>query len=244
LRWAKAHPIGIAQPKRNAAFARARVAARDARESTHPTQGHAMKLYFSTGTCALASHVVLAWIGKPYTLHKLTKEQRKEPAFLKINPAGAVPVIEEDDGWILTQNSAILNYLADKHPEAHLGGEGIRGRAEVNRWIGVVNSDVHPGFKPLFGASAFLEDEALINKAKDHARQHLRTLFERINTHLEGRDWLADMKSVADPYLFVTLRWAKGQSVDLSGFDHLETFFRRMSEDAGVKRALAEQEAA
>jgi glutathione S-transferase len=114
----------------------------------------------------------------------------------------------------------------------------------VNRWVGVVNSDVHPAFKPLFGQLAWLEDEALINKGKDHARQNLRTLFERIDARLEGRDYLADMKSVADPYLFVTLRWAKGQSVDLSGLDNLEKFFRRMSEDAGVKRALAEQEAA
>lgn len=203
-----------------------------------------MKLYFSLGTCALASHIVLAWIGKPYSLHKLTKDERREPWFLEINPAGAVPVIEEDDGWILTQNSAILNYLADKHPEAHLGGEGIRERAEVNRWLGVVNSDVHPGFKPLFGQLAWLEDEALINKGKDHARRNLRTLFERIDARLEGRDYLADMKSIADPYLFVTLRWAKGQSVDLSGLANLEKFFRRMNEDAGVKRALAEQEAA
>jgi glutathione S-transferase len=203
-----------------------------------------MKLYFSTGTCALASHIVLAWIGKPYTLHKLSKEQRKEPWFLAINPAGAVPVIEEDDGWILTQNSAILNYLADKHPEADLGGDGLRGRAEVNRWVGIVNSDVHPAFKPLFGAMSYLEDETMIEKAKAHARQNLRLLFERINARLEGRDWLVDVKTIADPYLFVTLRWAKGQSIDLSGLDNLESFFTRMQGDAGVKRALAEQEAA
>jgi len=203
-----------------------------------------MKLYFSTGTCALASHIVLAWIGKPYTLHKLSKEQRKEPWFLAINPAGAVPVIEEDDGWILTQNSAILNYLADKYPEADLGGDGLRGRAEVNRWVGIVNSDVHPAFKPLFGAMSYLEDEAMIEKAKAHARQNLRLLFERINARLEGRDWLVDVKTIADPYLFVTLRWAKGQSVDLSGLENLEKFFTRMHNDAGVKRALAEQEAA
>jgi glutathione S-transferase len=203
-----------------------------------------MKLYFSIGTCALASHIVLAWIGKPYTLHKLTKEQRKEPWFLKINPAGAVPVIEEDDGWILTQNSAILNYLADKHAEADLGGDGLRGRAEVNRWVGIVNSDVHPAFKPLFGMTSYLDDDAMIEKSKAHARQTLRALFERINARLDGRDWLVDVKSIADPYLFVTLRWAKGQNVDLSGLDNIEAFFKRMNGDAGLKRALAEQEAA
>jgi glutathione S-transferase len=203
-----------------------------------------MKLYFSPGTCALADHIVLAWIGKPYTVKKVSREERKQAWFLALNPAGAVPVIEEDDGWVLTQNSAILNYLADKHPEARLGGEGLRGRAEVNRWLGIVNSDVHPAFKPLFGATAFLEDPALIEKTKDNARQNLRTLFERIDKQLAGRDWLVGERSIVDPYLFVTLRWAKGQDVDLSGFGNLDRFLVRMSEDAGAKRALAEQEAA
>jgi glutathione S-transferase len=94
-----------------------------------------MKLYFTPGSCALADHITLAWIGKPYQLQKVSREERKQPAFLKLNPAGAVPVFEED-GWVLTQNSAILNYLADKFPEAKLGGDGTaKGRAEVNRWL-------------------------------------------------------------------------------------------------------------
>jgi glutathione S-transferase len=203
-----------------------------------------MKLYFTPGTCALADHIALAWIGKPFEIQKVSREERQQPAFLKINPAGQVPVYEED-GWILTQNSAILNYLADRFPDSKLGGDGTpKSRAEINRWLAFVNSDVHPAFKPLFGAANYLEDPALIDKAKDNARQNLRKLFERVDAQLAGRDWLVGARSIVDPYLFVTLRWAKGQNVDLSGLGNLERFMQRMNDDAGVKKALAEQEAA
>jgi glutathione S-transferase len=203
-----------------------------------------MKLYFSPGTCALADHIVLAWIGKPYEIKKVSREERTQPAFLKLNPAGAVPVYEED-GWVLTQNAAILNYLADKFPEAGLGGDGTpKGRAEVNRWLAFINSDVHPAFKPLFGSAAFLEDPALIEKAKANARTNLRKLFERLDAQLAGRDWLVGARSLADPYLFVTLRWAKGQGIDLTGLDNLARFLQHMNDDTGVRQALAEQEAA
>ena len=200
-----------------------------------------MKLYYSPGTCALADHIVLEWIGKPYELVLVSREERKEPAFLKINPAGAVPVYEED-GWRLTQNAAILNYLADRFPESKLGGDGTpRSRAEINRWLAIINSDMHPLFKPFFGSVAFLEDPALIEKAQDNARQLLRTYFERVDAQLKGRDWLVGTRSIADPYLFVLLRWAKPQKVDLSGLENLARFERNMRADASVRKALKEQ---
>ena len=203
-----------------------------------------MKLYFTPGTCALADHIALAWIGKPYEVQKVPREERQQPWFLKLNPAGAVPVFEED-GWVLTQNGAILNYLADKFPEAKLGGDGTaKSRAEVNRWLAFVNSDLHPAFKPLFGATAYLEDPAVIEKTQANARTTLRTMFERVDAQLAGRDWVIGTRSIVDPYLFVTLRWAKGQNVDLSGLDNLARFMTHMNADAGVRKALAEQEAA
>src|SRR3546814_2563154 len=88
-----------------------------------------------------------------------------------LNPAGAVPVLQDGD-WVLTQNMAVLNFLADSFPEVGLGGDGtLRGRAEVNRWLAFVNSDMHPAFKPLFGTTAYLEDEAFIEKSKDADRK-------------------------------------------------------------------------
>ena len=92
-----------------------------------------MKLYYSTGACSLSDHIVLEWIGAPYEAVRVSREQRQTPEFRRLNPAGAVPVFEQD-GWVLTQNAAILNYLADRFPAAKLGGDGTpEGRAEVNR---------------------------------------------------------------------------------------------------------------
>ena len=200
-----------------------------------------MKLYYSPGACSLADHIVLEWIGKPYEAVRVSREERKAPAYLAINPAGAVPALEHD-GWVLTQTAAILNSLADAFPEAGLGGDGTpRGRAEVNKWLAISNSDIHPAFHPLFGANAWLGDAALVEKGKDVARGKLRGLFARMDAQLEGRDWLAGARSIADPYLYVVLRWAKAQDVDLSGFGNLERFFNAMQADPGVRRALEQE---
>lgn len=198
-----------------------------------------MKLYSSPGACSVADHIVLEWIGKPYTVEIVTREGRATPEFRKLNPAGAVPVLEHD-GWVLTQNAAILHYLTDLSPEAGLDGDGTpRGRAEVNRWLAFVNADVHPAFKPLFGATAYLDDAAMVEKTKASARDTLRTLFERVDAQLDGRDWITGARSIADPYLYVVLRWAKGLGVDLGGLAHLDRFFARMDADAGVRKVLA-----
>lgn len=198
------------------------------------------KLYYTPGACSLSDHIVLQWIGAPYVAQKMTKEGIKSPEYLKLNPAGAVPVLEVD-GWALTQNVAILNYLADTFPQAKLGGDGTpKGRAEVNRWLSFLNADVHPAFHPLFGSTGFL-DEAGVELSKQKAREKLRQLFGRADQQLQGRDWLAGTRSIADPYLFVVLRWAKATSVDLSGFDHLAAFVERMLADSDVQKVLAEE---
>lgn len=197
-----------------------------------------MKLYTKPGACSLADHIALRWIGRPFELQVMDATGIKSPAYLKLNPAGSVPVLEMD-GWALTQNAAILNFLADSFPEAELGGDGsARGRAEVNRWLALLNADVHPAFHPIFGSTRYLGDDAAIEASKANARQKLRSLFERLDAQLQGRDWLTGSRSIADPYLFVTLRWARACGVDLSGLDNLERFFTRMSADAGVAAAM------
>lgn len=200
-----------------------------------------MKLYSFPGSCALAAHIVLEWIGKPYTLQLIQKEDLATPAMRELNPNGFVPIVD-DDGWILYENAAILNYLAEQFPEAELGGDSTpRGRAEVNRWLAVINSDVHPAYKPLFGSTSYLGDDAAIKKTQDAARTQLRTYFERLNKQLEGRDWLVGSRSIADPYLFVVLRWAKAVKVDLSGLENLKRFEQRIRADQGVQNALKAQ---
>jgi glutathione S-transferase len=200
-----------------------------------------MKLYYSPGACSLSDHIVLEWIGRPYEAVEVSHEQRKTPEYRKINPAGAVPAFEQD-GWVLTQNAAILNYLADSFPEARLGGDGTpRGRAEVNKWLAFANADIHPSFHPLFGTTSYLEDPALIDLSKDVARTKLRGMFERLDAQLAGRDWITGSRSIADPYLFVVTRWAKANQIDLTGFANLERFFNMMLADPGVQRALKQE---
>lgn len=197
-----------------------------------------MKLYTKPGACSLADHIVLRWSGLPFELEVMDAERMKAPAYLKLNPAGAVPVLTVDD-WVLTQNAAILGYIADTAPLSGLGGDGsARGRAEIARWIAFVNADLHPAFKPIFGATAYLGDEKFIALSKQDALTKLRGLYERVDAQLRGRHWLAGERSGADAYLFVTLRWAHRVGVDLSGLDALEAFFARMSADADVQAAL------
>jgi glutathione S-transferase len=197
-----------------------------------------MKLYTLPGACSLTDHIVLEWIGKPFEVKVLTRAEAKEADYLKINPAGAVPALVDGD-LALTQNAAILNYLADLNPESHLGGDGTpKSRAETNRWLSFLHADVHTAFHPLFGSTAFLEDAAAIDKTKDAARKKLRGLFERADKQLDGRDWLTGTRSIADPYLFVVYQWAKKVGVDLSGLENLAAFDKRMAADAGVQRAM------
>ena len=118
-----------------------------------------MKLYYMPGACSLASHIVLEWVGKPYETHKLSREALKEPDFLKVNPLGAVPALVDGD-WAVTQNASILEYIAEQAPQSKLLGDGsARSRADVRRWLGFINSDIHKTFSMIFGASRFLGDE-------------------------------------------------------------------------------------
>lgn len=197
-----------------------------------------MKLYTKPGACSLSDHIALRWIGTPFDLQVMDGASMKTPEYLQLNPAGAVPVLEVD-GWTLTQNAAILNFLADTFPESGLGGDGApKSRAEINRWLAFLNADVHPAFHPIFGSTRYLEDDTSIEKSKSHARKQLRGLFERLDAQLAGKDFLTGARSIADPYLFVTLRWAKATQVDLTGLDNLERFFVRMLADDGVAAAL------
>jgi len=200
-----------------------------------------MKLYSFTGSCALAANIVLEWIGEPYTLELLQKDDLGTAEFRRLNPFGKVPTLDID-GWILYENAAVLAYLADKHPDSRLYGDGtLAGRAEVDRWLGVFNSDMHPAFKPLFGGTAYLDDATAIDKTKANAHKQLRSFFEQVDKQLEGRDWVTGSRSIVDPYLFVMLVWAGMLGVDLDGLGNLARFEQRMRADTAVSNALQQQ---
>ena len=197
-----------------------------------------MKLYTSPGACSTADHIVLQWTGAPFEFQIVTREQRASPEYRTVNPSGAVPALQVGD-WVLTQNAAILHYITDCHPDAGLMGDGsAESRAEVNRWLSFVNADLHPSYWPLFGGTAYLEDPAVIAKSQTHAREKPRGLYARADAQLADKDWLTGSRSVVDPYLFITLQWAKKTGVDLSGLDNLARFDARMAADPGVQAAL------
>ncbi|MFC6841246.1 glutathione binding-like protein [Xanthomonas theicola] len=196
-----------------------------------------MKLYAKPSACSLADHIVLRWAQLPFELVLLDAASMKAPAYLAVNPAGAVPALQSDD-WVLTQNSAILNYIADLVPAAQLAGDGsARSRAEVQRWLAFLNADLHPAFHPLFGSTRYLEDDAAIARTQQHARERLHTLFARVDAPLQTQAWLGGaQRSIADAYLFVTLRWAQALRIELGA--NLQRFFVRMAADPQVQAAL------
>lgn len=201
-----------------------------------------MKLYFLPGACSLATHITLEWIGAPYETVKLDAPGTKSPEFLKLNPNGAVPLLVDGD-FVLSQNGAILSYLAERYPKAGLFGDGTeRGRAEVMKWVSLLNSDLHPAFKPIFKASRYHPDESQSKVVADTARANVREHLERINGRLQGREWIADRRSIADPYLFVMLRWTVKLKIDTRGLDNLASFFARMLADPGVRAAIVAEE--
>jgi len=194
-------------------------------------------LYTMPGACSLADHITLRWAGAEFDIVTLDHAALKQPEFLAINPAGAVPVLKVGD-WVLTQNVAILNYIADRFPDARLGGDGsAQSRAEVNRWLGLLNADLHTSFVPLFGGSDWLGEE-VAGKLKEAAKARIRGLFERLDAQLAGQEWLTGTPSIADPYLFVVMRWALWMKFDLADLANLNAFFARMLANPGVQAAM------
>ena len=200
-----------------------------------------MKLYYYPGACSLADHIVLEWTGLEYEAVRVTAQGMKSDEYLRMNPHGQVPLLVDGD-FTLTENVAILTYLAELAPGSGLLGDGsFQGKAEVMRWLAHLNSDVHGAFKPYFAPSRFLVDKAQAEALALQAQVVVMMYMERLDKHLTSRDWLAgNSKSIADPYLFVMLRWAKGMGAQ--DLRHLAKFHDRMLTDAGVIAALTEEE--
>lgn len=199
-----------------------------------------MKLYYLTGACPLVTQIVLEWMGLPYEAESVERDALKQPEFLKLNPVGSVPVLVDGD-LVLTQSVAILEYLAELHPGAGLHGANAVERAEVRRWLSFANADLHRTFAIIFGVQGYSQDAEIQKVLVDKASERLRFLFSVADKQLEGKDWLTDKRSIADPYLYVVGRWARAKEVDLSGLNNLQRFMTRLDADQGVQAALKKQ---
>lgn len=201
-----------------------------------------LTLHYWPGYCSLATHIALRWIGLPYQLQLSDFATRQSDSFTRLNPSSSVPVFIDEEGWALSQNVAVLNYLAERYPAAQLGGDDARGRATVNRWLGYINSDVHKAFSPLMHPERLLGDRSVRQQTMDHARSTLRRHFAVLDSQLRSHFWIAgERRSVADPYLFVLTRWARAKGVDLHGLDGVGRHFDVLYADPQVQEALSEE---
>lgn len=205
--------------------------------------------YYATGACSLAPHIVLEWIGAPY---EAVKVQISGKALLAVNPAGAVPTLREEDGWLLTQAGAILDYLAQKHPEAGLsGGETLRDKAEAHRWSAFLTSDMHAAFWPIFMPGRYTTDTSEDAKQAVVAAGHklVRKQMGVLNTHLEGRDWMLGagrgVRSIIDAYAFPMIRWGAAKLPGgIADYPNVQALDDRLAADPAVQTVLAREAAA
>ena len=200
-----------------------------------------MKFYMLSGACSIVGNVALEWAGAEFELVKMDFAATKTPEFLAKNPQGSVPFLEDGD-FTLSQNTAILQYIADKYPQAHLFGKGnAEQQAKAHQWLGMVNADIHSKFSILFGPQRFAESEAAQAEVVAAAKKLLQGLFAAVDTHLNGRKYLADELTIADVYLLVVLNWAAYKEVDLSACKNLQALHARVVADAAVAKVLAQQ---
>lgn len=196
-----------------------------------------MDLYFAPLACSLASRVAAYETGQDVAFHKVdtgagrTADGRD---YLAINPKGLVPALVTDDGQTLTENAAILQYIADRAPAAGLAPDGFE-RYRLQQWLSFIGTELHKlVFQPLLSPRADAAAKAL-------AREHGQSRFAHLNDHLTGRDWLLDRFSVADAYLAAVLNWAQFVKFDLSPWPAVVAYRDRLRARDSVARATAEE---
>ncbi len=205
-----------------------------------------MKLYSMSGTCAVSVHIVLEWIGEPFTVEVMARGDNRADAFLAINPSGQVPALRLGDGRVLTEAAAILTYLADRYPQAALGaGNDPDSRYELTQLMSYLTGEVHVAFKPFFMPQRFLDDPEQFPALQAKALAVLAPMLEALEERLGASAFiLHGRRSVADAYLYVLLRWADNASAGLAAYPNLRRYRDSFERDPSVQRALAAQQMA
>ena len=195
-----------------------------------------MKLYYSPGACSLSPHIALKEAGlafEPVQASTKTHKLQDGTDYYGINPLGYVPLLELDDGTLLREGPAIVQYIADLAPTKNLApANGTLQRYRLQEWLTFIGTEIHKTFSPLFNP-ATPEDYKTIAKDK------LVSRLKWVDSQLEGKQYLmGDHFSVADGYLFTVTNWAKPLSVDLSGFPNLVAYRARVAARPAVQEAM------
>jgi glutathione S-transferase len=171
-----------------------------------------MKLYIMPGACSMASNIALREAGIPFEMSKVDRRTKRADGveFVTINPKGYVPALRLDDGQVLTENVAVLQYIADRNPAAKLAPPaGTLERYRLEEWLSFINSELHKAFSPLFSS-----------EATDETKTYARNYVTKRLTYLEGalgdnKYLMGDQFTVADAYLFTVLGWGAHVGVDI-----------------------------
>jgi glutathione S-transferase len=195
-----------------------------------------MKLYYSPGACSLSPHIALREAGLSFDLMKKDLHSQKlgdGSDFRDINPKGYVPALILDDGQVLTEGPAIVQYIADRVPEKQLAPPaGTMERVRLQEWLNYITSEIHKSFAPLFNKQASEDWKAA-------ARALLDRRIGYAAKALEGRSYLmGEIFTVADCYLFTTLNWAHWVKIDLARWPVITEYMKRVAARPAVQAAL------
>jgi glutathione S-transferase len=185
-----------------------------------------MKLYYFAGACSLASYIALTEAGLKFEAAAIDRKSRKTAdgeELIHLNPKGYVPILRLDSGEILTENVAVLQYIADRNPASKLAPAfGTIERYRLMEWLSFINSEVHKNFGPLFYPSA-PED------MKKFARDNLNKRLGWLDGALGSKSFLmGETFTVADAYLFVVLGWSSKVGIDLGQWPNLKRLHERV----------------
>jgi glutathione S-transferase len=194
-----------------------------------------MKLYYAPGACSMNPHIMLREAGLKFDLVKVdlgTHKTEKGADYYGVNPKGYVPALELDNGQILTENPAIVQYIADQKPEAKLApANGTLERYRLQEWLGYIGTEIHKTFGPLWYPNTSEAEKKAIH-------ERLTKRFEYVAKNLEGKQYLMGDFSAVDAYLFVMLQWAQYHKVDLSKFPVLKAYHERLAARPAIKATL------
>lgn len=201
-----------------------------------------MKLYYSPGACSMSPHIVALEAGIDLELEKVDLKTKKTVSgadYLSINPKGYVPALQLDDGAVLTEGPAIVQYLADRAPGAKLApANGTIERYRLQEWLNFISTELHKGFSPLF-------NPATPDAMKQPIKDKLVSRFTYVDQQLAGKQYLMGSEfGVADGYLFTMCQWAGFMQIPIDGLANLKAWRERVAARPAVQAALrAEAEA-
>ena len=195
-----------------------------------------MKLYLKPGACSLSPHIVLEELGIAHETEAvdLVKKVTASGAnFFDINPKGYVPALKLDEGVLLTEGPAIIQYIADQAPDKQLApANGTMARYRLQEWLNFITSELHKGFSPLF-------NPAIPDEVKKIFRDRLALRWAYVDKQLAGKDYVMGKTfTVADGYLYNMTRWAKRVEMDLSAYPNVAAFAARVEARPKVQEAL------